>query len=58
MEKICHLKTRIFFIVAVAQMVRAGSVAGTNFDNSLLSGKELKVVMTQVFDFSNKETLV
>ncbi len=50
MIKFSHLISRLFFIAALAKMVNTENAADTNFGNSLLSGKDLKVVMTQVFN--------
>lgn len=47
---------RIFLSVA-AVVLSTANAADTNFGQSLLSGKELKVVMTQVFNCFNEETV-
>lgn len=50
MTKLTHSITRLIFVLAVAQVVSKASAADKNFDNYLLSGKELKVAITQVFN--------
>jgi len=53
-----HLITHLFFVVVVSQAVKKVSAsADMDIGNHLLSGKELKVAITHVFQYSFKSIL-
>jgi len=58
MIKPTHLITRLIFVLAVAQAITKASATDTNLGNSLLSGKELRVAITQVFKYIQLEPKV